>query len=249
MMGALGAVAGLGSLSCGPKSSGGACDQGNGCPTEGSLKCDGDAVQTCQESSDGCLAWTTTSTCPQGTFCAGGGCCGDGEITGAEVCDGANVGIATCQSQSLGNGTLGCLASCDGFDTSGCDVQQNCGNGTQEGNEACDGADLGGLECADYGRYSGTLSCNTDCTMNISACTEYCGDGQINGTEDCDGNAIGTGSCASLGYYFGSITCDASCMYSTESCFENCGDGIINGTEACDGNDFGGLDCFDVTSQ
>ena len=240
------AVGLMGTTSCGDSAASGDCAQlPNACPTAGALSCSGDTIRTCEQDENSCLVWSDTTTCGPGTFCSAGGCCGDGEISGGEVCDGANVGIATCQSLSLGSGTLSCLAGCDGYNTAGCDIQQVCGNGTIEGLEQCDGDTLGTASCETAGFHTGTVSCNADCTLNTSGCYQYCGDGIRNGLEDCDGNAMGAESCASLGYYFGTLTCDATCNYSTESCFQHCGDGIINGTEECDGNDLAGQDCFD----
>jgi hypothetical protein len=46
--------------------------------------------------------------------------CGDDSVEGGEVCDGAELSGATCESVGLGAGTLGCNASCDGYDTTGC---------------------------------------------------------------------------------------------------------------------------------
>src|SRR5258706_2024714 len=56
----------------------------------------------------------------------GGGCgepttCGAPVCTHAhEVCDGANLGGATCRSLGFGGGALRCGSGCDAFDTSGC---------------------------------------------------------------------------------------------------------------------------------
>jgi hypothetical protein len=53
--------------------------------------------------------------------CGGGGpVCGNGIIEAGEVCDGANLGGETCQSQGFTGGTLACNGTCTGFDTSGC---------------------------------------------------------------------------------------------------------------------------------
>lgn len=60
--------------------------------------------------------WAASDDCP---------ICGDQVIEGSEVCDGADIGLATCQSQGLHAGVLGCSAACDGFDLAGCAV---CGN-------------------------------------------------------------------------------------------------------------------------
>ena len=46
-----------------------------------------------------------------------------------------------------------------------------CGNGIKEGGEQCDGSDLAGASCTSQGYTGGTLSCNSSCTFNASACT------------------------------------------------------------------------------
>jgi len=48
--------------------------------------------------------------------------------------------------------------------------QPVCGDGVISGDEECDGANLGGFTCAAFGYTSGTLSCNADCTFNVSQC-------------------------------------------------------------------------------
>lgn len=45
-----------------------------------------------------------------------------------------------------------------------------CGNNTKEGGEECDGPDFGGATCTSEGFDGGTLSCNPDCTLNVSQC-------------------------------------------------------------------------------
>ncbi len=53
----------------------------------------------------------------------GGPVCGNGVIEPPEVCDGANLGGETCESQGFPNGgTLACAANCLSFDTSGCNA-------------------------------------------------------------------------------------------------------------------------------
>ncbi|MFH1346975.1 MAG: dockerin type I repeat-containing protein [Spirochaetota bacterium] len=51
------------------------------------------------------------------------------------------------------------------------EVQSLCGNDTIDSEEQCDGSDLGGQTCTSRGYYGGTLSCNANCTFNVSACT------------------------------------------------------------------------------
>jgi len=45
-----------------------------------------------------------------------------------------------------------------------------CGNGLREGSESCDGTDLNSQTCSSQGFSSGTLTCNSDCTFNTTAC-------------------------------------------------------------------------------
>lgn len=66
---------------------------------------------------------------------ASGPTCGDGARNGAEDCDGADLGGATCNSLGFpGPGTLTCSDACT-FDPSGCN---RCGNGEVNGGEDCD---------------------------------------------------------------------------------------------------------------
>ncbi len=56
---------------------------------------------------------------------AGCGDCPNTLIDGDEVCDGLNLGTATCSSATGGalpNGTLACAADCLTFDTTGCTI-------------------------------------------------------------------------------------------------------------------------------
>lgn len=46
-----------------------------------------------------------------------------------------------------------------------------CGNGVAEGGEECDQNDLVGKTCVSKGYTSGTLSCDTACSYDVSACT------------------------------------------------------------------------------
>ena len=57
-----------------------------------------------------------------------------------------------------------------------------CGNGTVEGSEQCDGANLNSQTCVSQGYADGgTLSCKTDCTFNVSACSAGGGGGSPGG--------------------------------------------------------------------
>jgi hypothetical protein len=47
-----------------------------------------------------------------------------------------------------------------------------CGNGSREATEECDGDDFDGATCADLGFDGGVLSCNDDCEIDDSQCTQ-----------------------------------------------------------------------------
>lgn len=80
------------------------------CETEWDALCAGMA-QTNVEDAGVCMG--TGGSC--------GGLCGDGVVGVGEVCDGALMGEATCESEGFeGGGTLACDAGCGAFDTSGC---------------------------------------------------------------------------------------------------------------------------------
>ncbi|SVD82925.1 uncharacterized protein METZ01_LOCUS435779, partial [marine metagenome] len=125
--------------------------------------------------------------------------CGDGQVSGKEVCDGIEVAGETCVSQGFGEGTLGCSADCMSYDATACRAAPVCGNNVREADEACDGYDLADQSCALQGYAGGNLGCNADCTgFNFAACTEeagYCGNGNIDATEICDGNSLGGQNC------------------------------------------------------
>ena len=78
--------------------------------------------------------------------CTGSGpVCGDGVVDVGEVCDGAELGGEDCVSQGFAGGTLYCGASCDNYDTSGCQMNI-CGNAAIEAGEVCDG-EIGRASC------------------------------------------------------------------------------------------------------
>ncbi|MFH1246675.1 MAG: dockerin type I repeat-containing protein [Candidatus Liptonbacteria bacterium] len=52
-----------------------------------------------------------------------------------------------------------------------------CGNDIKETGEQCDDPDFGGQSCIDFAFTGGTLSCNSDCTINTGQCTTSSGGG------------------------------------------------------------------------
>jgi len=129
------------------------------------------------------------------------GSCGDGVVSGPEVCDDGEA-----------NGTYGhCKSDCTG-------LGPHCGDGIYDvGYEKCDD----GIYNDTYGH------CNSSCTGEFA----YCGDGIVDaGYEVCDdGELNGTynhcrSNCAGMGPYCGDGTIDAP----NEVCDDGAGNGAYN---------------------
>lgn len=182
--------------------------------------------------------------------------CGDGAVTGSEVCDGTNLDGETCahfNPSSFYGGALACVMSgaleCKAFDLTGC-LPHQCGDGIVTGSETCDGTNLSGQTCP----FGGSLSCiaagaANECTLDSSLCTgPVCGDDIKSGAEECDGdNETGdwgsVNGCSDLsGYSGGNLSCSMSgtdmctfnvseCIPASSFCEENAPfDYTINGT-------------------
>lgn len=141
--------------------------------------------------------------------------CGDGQITGSEVCDGAAHGGAECATLGHAGGVLSCAANCLNFNESQC-TDSVCGNSVKDSSELCDGADLGDSSCKSLGFKSGSLSCKSDCkSWDFSACSNgspaFCGNNSVEGGETCDGNDVGGKTCADFGFASGTLTCNSTC--------------------------------------
>ncbi len=186
--------------------------------------------------------------------------CGNGAIDSGEECDGAVLNNMTCD-KVVGFGSKGEL-KCDSFckfDKTGCSSALNCGNGKLDPEEACDpSAKLfagGVISCEKYdAKYgSGNLSCNSNCTINESACKVKCGNGVIDKDEACDGTNFNDKTCASVtGQYDakGTLSCNSTCTEIDSSGCIYCGDGMKNGSEECDGADWGNVkSCHDLNSS
>ena len=169
--------------------------------------------------------------------------CGDYVIKAPEVCDGANLGGETCQTQGFDAGALSCNATCNGFDTAGCSII--CGNGIRSGNELCDWPDLAGETCTNFGFDGGELSCNATCDgFDTQGCSVICGNGIRSGNELCDGPDLTGRTCMDLGFDGGALSCNATCNgFDTAGCSVICGNGIRSGDELCDGSDLGEQTC------
>jgi hypothetical protein len=153
--------------------------------------------------------------------------CGDDVAEGSELCDGVDLGGATCVSQGFAAGTLACSPNCASYDTSGCTSGGvDCCTahlGTGCGTPACESAICG----------ADTFCCDTewdDVCANAAAAepscfgagtcpaAPVCGDGVIGAGEACDGMLLGGEDCLSLGFASGTLACDASCAFDTSGC-------------------------------
>jgi subtilisin-like proprotein convertase family protein len=245
------------------------CSSGCTFNIDGCYNC-GDAVQQGNEACDGadfadttCADFLSPSMAPfdSGSLTCVDDCsidtsncslCGDGVVTGAEICEPGVLQGETCQSQGFDDGALACNADCSGYDVSSC---TDCGDAAVEGNEQCDGNNLAGESCNSLGfAGGGALACSNTCTFNTGMCTnDFCGDGSVNGNDVCDcgnqgvnctANQLGNQNCVSQGFDGGALGCFSpnNCQYDTAGCYE-CGDGSINPGEQCDGVNLGGETC------
>ncbi len=208
------------------------CDDGKQCTLDRSILCTTDAE--CSAAARCIVQPSGQKQCPDGSVCVvhsdctdtcrafnGDGCstqckiestCGDGVITGSEVCDtNGNVG---CTSGQTCNST--CSACTAGL----------CGNGQVNGGETC-------ISCpADVQCTTGTQCCG-DGTCRTSCSGVTCGNGQIDTGENCltcpsdagcsPGLCCNAGTCSTQ---CGGVTCD--------------NDGTCDPGENCSCNDCGG---------
>ena len=146
----------------------------------------------------------------------GPGVCGDGMLSGDEVCDGEMFGDASCVALGFSSGELVCNATCQGYATDGCFI---CGNGAIEMAEDCDGPLGNNVTCESEGFTEGTIACDLDtCLFDTTGCS-LCGDGIAQGNEPCDGDDLANMDCASIGFEMGALSCNAdSCSFNFTDC-------------------------------
>ena len=162
--------------------------------------------------------------------------CGNGKLDDNEWCDGTLfIDNATACSDwgSYASGNVVCTAMCElSFDQCVSNQTDKCGDGKVNLDEKCDGSEflLGMTSCSDWDSHytSGTVTCNSDCTVNYSACsgsttTDTCGDGKLGDSEYCDNGQFmfGITSCAEYSptqYASGSLKCSSSCEIDTSDC-------------------------------
>ncbi len=138
----------------------------------------------------------------------------------------------------------------------GCETKtksmDRCGDGFLDPGEECDRDQMGVTTCQELGYYEqlAILTCQADCTINVSACYGRCGDGVIQTVfgEQCDGEnqVLTTNFCRARGYYGGVHGCSPECMLDETRCLSNgtCGDGVWQEAyESCEGDELGGASC------
>ena len=132
--------------------------------------------------------------------------CGDGQITGKEICDVKDVNNPNddifvsnleCNDQQGWNGTLKCDA-CLRIDTGTCvGGAGSCGNGVLNPGEVCDGNEyFGDINfCQEIsGGLIGDLACN-NCDYNVNSCIFVSGGGErCDSCSECD-DLFGVGDC------------------------------------------------------
>lgn len=103
------------------------CELGGACGNavrEAPEQCDGTDLgfATCENLNLGVGSLSCSQDCLLDTAgCTLNSECGDGVIViGIELCDGSELGGQTCLGLGLGEGTLGCSADCQDYDTAGC---------------------------------------------------------------------------------------------------------------------------------
>lgn len=173
--------------------------------------------------------------------------CGDGILSGSELCDGDQFPPAIdCTAFDYLGGELGCTDTCT-FDTTDC-YDSRCGDGIITGDEQCEAEETS--VCGDLGFApggdEGELTCLDDCTYDTTVCSEaICGNGVPEGDEECDGDIAET--CEDLGFApggEGAPVC-TECGIDTSACQESiCDNGVIEEEfEVCDGENVGGDTC------
>ncbi|MEM9461723.1 MAG: hypothetical protein AAGF11_46600 [Myxococcota bacterium] len=142
--------------------------------------------------------------------------CGNNIIEGDEVCDLNQLNGETCASLGNQGGVLGCLLTCEGYNTLGCFI---CGNEVIDLMEDCEGGFVPeDVTCPSLGYEAGTVTCGDDCMWDVSDCS-ICGDGIQSGPEDCDGIDFGGQTCMSIGFDGGNLGCNlAQCQFVYSGC-------------------------------
>lgn len=182
--------------------------------------------------------------------------CGNGNLDGDEACDGDNLDGQTCAGLGFTGGPLFCSHDCTGFETQGCyNTVTVCGDGVAQAYEQCDGDDV--PTCEAYSMGGGTITCNADCTVDLSGCDGdmcdnegYYEDGwcdpcdMYGGELDSDCALFCATSDGECGSYYDPMLGTTTCLFyegveDPDCDFGTCGDGEVGqgSGEYCDGSD------------
>ncbi|MBI5507783.1 MAG: CotH kinase family protein [Deltaproteobacteria bacterium] len=125
--------------------------------------------------------------CQPATTIGGDTTCGDGVRDPTEMCDGNDLGAATCASIGNGGGALACRRDCT-LDVTGCVAAGVvCGDDVVAGLEQCDGADLRGHSCQSLSLGAGDLACTVDCSFDVTGCASQTATYDLSGAAGCEG--------------------------------------------------------------
>ena len=149
------------------------------------------------------------------------------------MCDGTELGGATCVDAGFGSpGVLACQANCT-FDVSGCTA--TCDGVALETGEECDGTMFGMSSCTDFGFSNPAgLTCTSDCKADAMGCAATCDGALLEPGEACDGANLDAKTCADFGFVTpAGLACDG-CDFDTDGCSAVCGNMVVEPGEACD---------------
>ncbi len=173
--------------------------------------------------------------------------CGNDVIEAGELCDGVDIGDASCMSVAGHvKGTLLCNSTCDGFIVTDCST---CGDSIISAAETCDGDLFADATCATVsGEFDGgQLACDAErCEIITTGCAR-CGDGVRQASEACDGFDFGAAACATATVpgAIGALGCTAACTLDISAC-TLCGNGTVDDGEQCDGDILNDARCSSI---
>ncbi len=195
-------------------------------PTTYESKCAGNSVTLCKDGT------VSTSECGAGKTCdpatlkcvAADTFCGDGVRTGAESCDGKDLGgksLCSDVDPTYDGGTLSCSDDCKW------NYQRCCKDACSvKGSKQCSG---GVEKTCDVDPSTGCLGWvgATQCVCDAGgvACkvSDTCGNGKRESSEACDKSDLNGKTCTTVDPKFagGALSCSASCYYDLSGCCQN----------------------------
>lgn len=148
------------------------CPSGTVCHGEPSACATPEAIAACDGKSDGdeCTVDDVAGVCESGVCQAV--FCGDGEVNGAEQCEGDDLDDARCEDFGAYEASpgLACTDDCT-IDTSGCGG--SCGDATINGPEECEGPGDEIGHCVDLNFDAGVVECSEVCVETSAGCIDF----------------------------------------------------------------------------